>query len=275
MRRAFAVIRPRRIVLVEAEVWPNLTALAQQQKIPIALVNARLSPRSERRFRRFRWFVRPYFQKLDLICVPEKEDIARWQSLGVNRTRIQLRRQHQVRSGRRRAAARDAASRSARLGIDRERPILLGGQHPPGRRRDPGEESSRAAPRISRHFSFSSRRATSSARARSPTNCAPSASSSTRRSEAGDRGATDCLLLDTTGELRDWYSVAHHRLHRQKPDCARRPKPGRSDRGRSSGRLRPAHGKLRRLARDLVAAGGALQPDDVAALTSVTGHSLA
>ncbi|MEP7059419.1 MAG: glycosyltransferase N-terminal domain-containing protein, partial [Actinomycetota bacterium] len=32
---------------MEAEVWPNLTALAQARKIPLALVNARLSPRSE------------------------------------------------------------------------------------------------------------------------------------------------------------------------------------------------------------------------------------
>ena len=116
MRRAFALIRPRRIVLVEAEVWPNLSALAQQRKIPLALVNARLSPRSERRFRQFRWFVRPYFQKLDLVCVPEENDIARWQSLGVDRDRIRAGRQYQIRSGRRRAAARDSARGSARPG---------------------------------------------------------------------------------------------------------------------------------------------------------------
>ena len=82
MRRAFALIQPIGIVLVEAEVWPNLTAIAHRQKIPIALVNARLSPRSEGRFRAFNLFVRPYFQKLDLICVQEQEDVARWESLG-------------------------------------------------------------------------------------------------------------------------------------------------------------------------------------------------
>src|SRR5437763_13914409 len=52
MRRAFFVIRPARIALVEAEVWPNLVACAHQRGIPTILVNARLSPRSERRFRR-------------------------------------------------------------------------------------------------------------------------------------------------------------------------------------------------------------------------------
>ena len=56
MRRAFAVIRPLRLVLVEAEVWPNLAAETRSRGIPLTLVNARLSERSERRFRRFPFF---------------------------------------------------------------------------------------------------------------------------------------------------------------------------------------------------------------------------
>ena len=53
MRRAYAVIRPIRVVLVEAEVWPNLAGEARGRGIPLALVNARLSQRSERRFHPF------------------------------------------------------------------------------------------------------------------------------------------------------------------------------------------------------------------------------
>jgi 3-deoxy-D-manno-octulosonic-acid transferase len=88
MRRAFAVIRPDKIVLVEAEVWPNLVAQARRRTVPIALVNARLSPRSEKRFLRFVRFVAPIFRRLDLICVPEIGDVARWRALGVRRERI-------------------------------------------------------------------------------------------------------------------------------------------------------------------------------------------
>jgi 3-deoxy-D-manno-octulosonic-acid transferase len=68
VRRAFALIQPARIVLVEAEVWPNLAAEACSRKIPIVLVNARLSERSERRFRRF-GVCRADFRGLDLVCV--------------------------------------------------------------------------------------------------------------------------------------------------------------------------------------------------------------
>lgn len=88
MQRAFSVIRPVRIVLVEAEVWPNLVARAHRAHVPIALVNARLSPRSERRFLRFRRFVGPVFAQLDLIGVPEQQDVERWVALGADRARI-------------------------------------------------------------------------------------------------------------------------------------------------------------------------------------------
>jgi 3-deoxy-D-manno-octulosonic-acid transferase len=90
MHRAFGVIRPRAIVLVEAEVWPNLVAEAHARKIPIVLVNARLSPRSEKRFRMFRSFVAPTFRMLDAICVQNSEDIERWKALGFDGDKIHL-----------------------------------------------------------------------------------------------------------------------------------------------------------------------------------------
>src|SRR5215813_13720417 len=90
MRHTFSVIRPARIALIEAEVWPNLAAAAHARRIPLALVNARLSPRSERRYRRFRLFVAPTFRLLDLVCVPEERDVQRWTELGVSRNRIHV-----------------------------------------------------------------------------------------------------------------------------------------------------------------------------------------
>jgi 3-deoxy-D-manno-octulosonic-acid transferase len=88
VRRAFACIRPKKIVLVEAEIWPNLVAEAHARDIPIVLVNARLSPRSEKRFRAFRSFVRPTFQLLDKVCVQNIEDVQRWAALGVDSAKI-------------------------------------------------------------------------------------------------------------------------------------------------------------------------------------------
>jgi len=83
-------IQPTQLVLVEAEVWPNLTNSAERLGIPVSLVNARLSPRSERRYRKFRWLVEPVFRMLKQVLVQEEDDIARWEGLGVDRERIHL-----------------------------------------------------------------------------------------------------------------------------------------------------------------------------------------
>src|SRR6266540_1671652 len=129
MRRAFSVIRPTRILLVEAEVWPNLVALAHECRIPAILVNARLSPRSERRFRRFRFFVAPTFRLLDLVCAQEPEDVDRWVALGVARDRIRA-----VGSIKYDPDGRDQTSEAKAnqpptnfSNADRERPVLFGG----------------------------------------------------------------------------------------------------------------------------------------------------
>src|SRR5262245_47098539 len=90
MRRAFSVIRPARIVLVEAEVWPNLVAAAHARRIPLALVTARFSLGPERRYLRFRFFVAPTFRLLNLVCAPERRDVERWAALGVPRNRIHV-----------------------------------------------------------------------------------------------------------------------------------------------------------------------------------------
>lgn len=83
-------IQPTQLVLVEAEVWPNLTNSAEHLGIPVSLVNARLSPRSERRYRKFRGLVGPIFRMLKQVLVQEEDDIARWEGLGVDRDRIHL-----------------------------------------------------------------------------------------------------------------------------------------------------------------------------------------
>src|SRR5260370_38543289 len=88
MRRAFSIIRPIRIVLIEAEIWPNLVAESHARGIPIAGAHARLSPRSGKRFRQFRALVEPTFRLLDLVCVPEREDVDRWAALGIESKRI-------------------------------------------------------------------------------------------------------------------------------------------------------------------------------------------
>jgi len=81
---------PASIVLVEGEVWPNLLARCGRRGIPVSLVNARMSPRSERRYRKFPPLLRPLFSQLRLVALQEDHHRAIWQLLGVPPAHIHL-----------------------------------------------------------------------------------------------------------------------------------------------------------------------------------------
>ena len=74
---------PRVVIMVESELWPNLIFQTHRKGIPLGLMNARLSPRSGRRLGKFKLVVKPFLSLLDLVGVPEKEDLIRWQEIGV------------------------------------------------------------------------------------------------------------------------------------------------------------------------------------------------
>jgi len=82
------LIRPSQIILIEAEVWPNLVHSARRQGIQVSMVNARLSAKSERRFRQLGLLMRPVFAMLDQVHVQEPGDVARFAALGVEPDRI-------------------------------------------------------------------------------------------------------------------------------------------------------------------------------------------
>lgn len=80
--RAHATIRPRALVLVEAELWPNHLRFCAERGIPVALLNARLSRRCEPRYRRFGWLFRPAFRAFRLATLQSPGDVARLEALG-------------------------------------------------------------------------------------------------------------------------------------------------------------------------------------------------
>ncbi|MCB1226538.1 MAG: hypothetical protein KDK99_12050, partial [Verrucomicrobiales bacterium] len=88
VRRVLDDTRPTHIVLVEAEIWPNFVTEAHRRRIPITLVNARLSDRSARRFAKAARLIRPIFSQLSQVLVQEPEDAARWHPLGVPPDRV-------------------------------------------------------------------------------------------------------------------------------------------------------------------------------------------
>ncbi len=88
IRRATAVLRPEIIVLVEAELWPNLLWNARRRRVPVLLVNARISDRSFPRYRRFGFLFRDLFGGLAAVTAQNDRDATRLVELGCRPDRV-------------------------------------------------------------------------------------------------------------------------------------------------------------------------------------------
>ena len=226
VRRALDTVRPRQLIFIEA-IWPNLLAEAHQRSIPTAFV-PRLSPRSERRFRGFRQLTGPIFRLLDGLAAPEPSDVPRWCALGVREERITV-------TGNTKFDHVPAATTRldefrailSRCGLREGAPVLLGGSTFPGEERILAEVFRDLRAEfpdlfliiVPRHVERTdevladlaplglriARRSELAASASQPStlNCPHEDPPRTSRGLE-----SQLLLIDTTGELRDWYHLA-------------------------------------------------------------------
>lgn len=216
VRRVLNAIRPAQLIFVEGEIWPNLVAAAWSRGIPIALVDARLSPRSEARIRRFRRWTASIFNLIDTFTISDRTDADRWEKIGVDRAKI-----HYTGSikfdespGSESSASEALRRLVARIGIDAGTPVLLAGStwEPEEivlaemTRRLRADHPDLVLVLVPRHVE----RCPEIARTLTAAGFRVQRRSELSARPAGSREMerTDVLLVDVTGELRDWYSLA-------------------------------------------------------------------
>ncbi len=83
-------IQPRLLVLMELEIWPNLIAACHQRNIPVAIVNARMSDKSVKGYRRIRPLIAPTLARVRLIAAQSQQYAQRLISLGADPQRIHV-----------------------------------------------------------------------------------------------------------------------------------------------------------------------------------------
>lgn len=90
VRRFLHHTRPRLVLILETEIWPNFYACAQQRGIPLMLVNARISDRSFARYQRLRGLTAPALGGVSSIAAQSAEDQRRLLELGAPSDRTWL-----------------------------------------------------------------------------------------------------------------------------------------------------------------------------------------
>lgn len=82
-------VRPDAVVILETELWPNFLAECAKRRIPVVLLNARISERSLRGYGRFRGLFRDVLSCVSAISAQTGEDARRILSLGADPARVQ------------------------------------------------------------------------------------------------------------------------------------------------------------------------------------------
>lgn len=88
--RLLDATRPCLAILMELEVWPNFMSLCHQRRIPVALLNGRVTEGSYRSYRRAAMFTKTMFSRLQVACVQEAVYAERFAQLGVPADRIRI-----------------------------------------------------------------------------------------------------------------------------------------------------------------------------------------
>ncbi len=81
-------VRPRQVVIMETELWPNLFRAIRARGIPLLLANARLSPRSLRGYSRVRRSIAAVLADCSEVAAQSPADAERFRSLGAPRVSV-------------------------------------------------------------------------------------------------------------------------------------------------------------------------------------------
>ncbi len=83
-------VKPRTLVMIETEIWPNLLAVCERRGVSTILANARLSAKSARGYARFPSFTRETFRRISVVAAQAEADAERFRELGVEPSQIEI-----------------------------------------------------------------------------------------------------------------------------------------------------------------------------------------
>ena len=86
--RTLTMIKPKAIIIMETEIWPNFTREAHRRGIPVLLANGRISDRSYRGYQRFSWFFRHPLELFSRLCMQTAVDAERICAVGAPAERV-------------------------------------------------------------------------------------------------------------------------------------------------------------------------------------------
>ncbi len=198
-------IRPDLMLLVETEIWPNLLLALNRKRVPVMLVNGRISRRSFPRYLRMRRLMFDALTPIGRMLMQTPRDAGRMRRIGAPREKITVLGNLKYDQPVPDVSEAELDDYAAALGLDRTRPVLLAGST------HEGEETALARVWQTLRQRFPQLQLVIAVRhphrAAGVVTQLAGLGLSVGRKSLGDCVGKDVVLLDTVGEL-----AAHYRL---------------------------------------------------------------
>lgn len=210
VKKALNAFHPEAIILIEAEIWPNFLWESSARNIPLYLFNARLSDRSFRRYLKAKFIFQNIFKNFTAIGVQDQNDKEHLLALGASPDSItitgnlkfdgaSLVLDHRL----------DVPAMLDKLGIQRDAPILVAGSTHAGEEVLLAEMALRLKKQFPHFFLVLVPRHFERCKSIVPELKATGISFVLRSEiEKATMSKPDCILVNSTGELRYFYGVA-------------------------------------------------------------------
>ncbi len=213
VRRALDAVRPAAVVLVEAEFWPNFLWQVRERGLPVCLANARVSDKSFRGYRRAGFIFRELFANFTAIGAQNDADAARLRELGCRAEAIRVTGNAKFDAAAPTSGtALDVPALLRQLGVPDDAQLLVAGSTHAGEEVLLAQMFLRLRDRfpklflvlVPRHFE----RTRAVVEELRPTQIRLALRTELNEGKIFTTGSVDCLLVNTTGELRHFYRHA-------------------------------------------------------------------
>lgn len=88
VKRFLKFYNPKMLLIVEADLWPNMIYVATKTGVKVGIINGRLSKRSARRYKLLKPLLNLLIPKISFICAQSEEIKKRYISLGANKEKV-------------------------------------------------------------------------------------------------------------------------------------------------------------------------------------------
>ena len=90
LERAFRRVRPKILIIMETELWPNILRLSYKRNVPVIILNGRISAKSSLGYKKISFFMKRVFSFVAVFSMQSGLDAERLKAIGADEKKVQV-----------------------------------------------------------------------------------------------------------------------------------------------------------------------------------------